>query len=218
MYRITLSAEESVNVYCNLRESTRNWNLGAQFTKLRGWLAVQRRNNGTLNFDRSWTDYQKGFGDLDGDFWLGNEVLFRLINSSQSRVLVFIRYYAKSYSYYYRFFMRDIKMKNATEGYQLLYSGSSYTTVIGNMGPKSRSHFATNDNTTFHDERCPPVNGGWWYTSYPRCKLRDQNPNSRYTTLTTDQGEQYLGLIAPNGDINITGSEVLMHIVRSSEP
>ena len=32
---------------------------------------IQRRVNGNVSFDRDWADYQAGFGELDGDFWLG---------------------------------------------------------------------------------------------------------------------------------------------------
>jgi len=32
---------------------------------------IQRRINASLDFDRSWTEYRYGFGDVDGNFWLG---------------------------------------------------------------------------------------------------------------------------------------------------
>jgi ficolin len=31
----------------------------------------QRRMNGKADFFRSWLEYQKGFGDLEKEFWLG---------------------------------------------------------------------------------------------------------------------------------------------------
>ena len=37
-----------------------------------GWIVIQRRvPNGTVNFYRGWKDYEKGFGDLDSEFWYG---------------------------------------------------------------------------------------------------------------------------------------------------
>ena len=37
-----------------------------------GWIVIQRRlPGGTENFTRNWQDYENGFGDLSGEFWLG---------------------------------------------------------------------------------------------------------------------------------------------------
>lgn len=41
-------------------------------TEGRGWTVIQRNKNGSLvNFNRSWNDYEKGFGDLNTEFWYG---------------------------------------------------------------------------------------------------------------------------------------------------
>uniref|UniRef100_A0A8C3J7E5 Fibrinogen alpha chain n=1 Tax=Calidris pygmaea TaxID=425635 RepID=A0A8C3J7E5_9CHAR len=48
-----------------------------QDTTLGGWLLVQQRMDGSVNFNRTWQDYKRGFGSVDGrgrgEFWLGNE-------------------------------------------------------------------------------------------------------------------------------------------------
>ena len=37
-----------------------------------GWIVIQRRvNGGTENFYLDWEAYEQGFGDLEGEFWLG---------------------------------------------------------------------------------------------------------------------------------------------------
>ena len=36
-----------------------------------GWLVIQRRKDGTVDFNRDWVDYEDGFGSLSGEFWFG---------------------------------------------------------------------------------------------------------------------------------------------------
>jgi len=56
------ASERSVRVYC-------------QFDDAGSWLVVQRRVDGSESFDRNWRDYSSGFGDLDLNFWIGNDYL-----------------------------------------------------------------------------------------------------------------------------------------------
>lgn len=40
----------------------------------------QHRSGGSTGFYQNWDAYKEGFGDLNGDFWLGNEKLHYLTN------------------------------------------------------------------------------------------------------------------------------------------
>ena len=42
----------------------------------------QRRHDGSVDFYRIWADYAAGFGDLDGEFWLGNEDIHAITNTT----------------------------------------------------------------------------------------------------------------------------------------
>ncbi|MCJ8750115.1 hypothetical protein PDJAM_G00258960 [Pangasius djambal] len=65
-----VKAPTSFLVYCEIDSSGR------------GWTVLQRRRDGSVNFNRNWIPYKEGFGYLSPDdsteFWLGNEKIHLL--------------------------------------------------------------------------------------------------------------------------------------------
>ena len=147
-----------------------------------GWTVFQRRIDGTVNFYRNWTEYKNGFGDLNGNFWLGVEKIHRLTKANHGTILRI-----------------DIRHKNGNNGsavyttfrvnkeifkYRLLVRGYS-----GNAGDLLTYHnkmfFSTfdvdNDNKT--SQNCArDYKGGWWYRDCHISNLNGQYPISDGST------------------------------------
>ena len=50
-----------------------------------GWIVIQRNKvlNSLVDFNKNWTDYEKGFGDLNTEFWYGLEEIYCLTQRGQ---------------------------------------------------------------------------------------------------------------------------------------
>ncbi|XP_022111615.1 uncharacterized protein LOC110990830 [Acanthaster planci] len=75
--------QNGLQVYCDMKKDESRW-MGLQG----GWIVFQRRQDGSVNFTRSWAEYRDGFGNLTGEFWLGNEYLRQLTGEGRWELLV----------------------------------------------------------------------------------------------------------------------------------
>ena len=54
----------------------------------KGWTVMQRRVDDSVDFERPWADFAAGFGDLDGNLWLGLDYIHRITSSEDHKLKV----------------------------------------------------------------------------------------------------------------------------------
>ena len=74
-----------------------------------GWTVIQRRLDGSVDFYLGWSQYKSGFGDLNGEFWLGLDKIHRLTKSGLNVLRVDLMDFqnAQAYAQYTTFNISD---------------------------------------------------------------------------------------------------------------
>lgn len=156
----------------------------------KAWLVIQRRNGGLTDFNQNWDKYKEGFGDLQHDFWYGNEKIHQLTKNKPNGMMIKIiitdtRRFVKSALY------ENFTIAGEEENYKankdlVFKAGSSGFQKIANM------MFSTKDreNDFQKDKHCAlELEGGWWYSGY---NCGDVLINGKNWTNTQNDGIRWL--------------------------
>lgn len=129
------------------------------------WTVIQRRDNYSIqyNFNASWEDYKHGFGDLNRDFWIGNEFL-HLFSQKHNLILRIELQDFENNSVWAEY--DTFKIDSEGNNYRLSVSG--YTgNASDSFSVHSGSYFSTFDKTNDEAPECCPCavsyGGGWWF-------------------------------------------------------
>ncbi|WAR30059.1 FBCD1-like protein, partial [Mya arenaria] len=146
----------------------------------------QRRYNGSVDFYRNFSDYEDGFGNVNGEHWLGLRKIYEMTNTGE---------------YELRIDIKDINGLNAFEVYSafeldlalIIHStleagqvSGRFTLADPTYGENGMS-FSTKDRDLDHNfDNCViDYHGGWWYN---QCCTK--NLNGLYNT-TPDSLSSY---------------------------
>ena len=144
-----------IQVYCELNASS-------------GWILFQRRQNGSVNFTHNWAGYRDGFGDLDGEHWLGNANLHAITTARPYKLRVDLEDWEgnTAFAEYSTF-----SVASEVDGYQLSvsgYSGTAGDSITDPGNSNSGMMFSTPDR----DQDTNGINcaltfnqAGWWYSN-----------------------------------------------------
>ena len=145
-----------------------------------GWIVIQRNKRySAVSFDREWTDYEKGFGDLNTEFWYGLEEIHCLTQRGQWEMRVDYQKNDKSWTYLH---YNQFSVGSANEEYPLTVGGFtgqgtdqfSYPS-FGQNGMK----FTTldKDNDKWSGNCGDHYKSGWWHNRCYWININKQPPS-----------------------------------------
>lgn len=135
-----------------------------------GWVVIQRRILGDVDFYRGWLDYKRGFGALFGDFWLGNEIIHNLTSNGEFELRIDLSYNGGSAFAQYGSFSIGDEARN----YALSVSKFSGTAGDSLSSVHNGAAFSTKDrdNDKWGNNCAISYTGAWWYNA---CHLSNLN-------------------------------------------
>jgi len=139
------------------------------------WTVFQRRMDGTVSFYRRYEDYKSGFGNAEGEYWLGLENLYHLTyRRTELRVDMedFSAIGSSAFAQYFSF-----EVDSEAYGYMLhvdrFQDGGAGDSLSHHNGQKFSAPDFDQDSSALH---CAKDNlGGYWYGN---CDT--SNPNGLY--------------------------------------
>ena len=147
------NTNDSFNVYCDME------------TDGGGWTVLLKRQDGSVDFYRNWTDYKSGFGNLDGEYWLGLDNMYLLTHQSggppQLRVDLADWEGNTAFAKYDQFLVGD-----EDSNYTLYVSGyQSNSTTGDSLTYHNSQRFSTpdRDNDAGSGHCVVTYNAPWWY-------------------------------------------------------
>ena len=134
-----------------------------------GWLVVQRRKDGSVDFNRTWLEYEDGFGKLTGEFWYGLRALHCLTGQGGWEMRMDIKL-ANGTNIFLQY--EQFKVASAKYKYKLTVGGFQGTTTDP-MAYHNGMNFTTkdNDNDPLGGSNCALLygptkpSGGRWFNS-----------------------------------------------------
>uniref|UniRef100_A0A667WLU2 Angiopoietin-1 n=1 Tax=Myripristis murdjan TaxID=586833 RepID=A0A667WLU2_9TELE len=150
VYTIHISPQETKKVYCNME------------TAGGGWTVIQRREDGSVDFQRTWKEYKMGFGTVSAEHWLGNEYVYLLTSQRQYALRVELTDWDghQAFSLYDRFHIGSEK-----HNYRLFLKSHSGTAGRQSSLVIHGADFSTKDmdNDNCMCKCALMLTGGWWF-------------------------------------------------------
>ncbi|GAB0088896.1 Fibrinogen, alpha/beta/gamma chain, C-terminal globular domain [Sergentomyia squamirostris] len=139
------------------------------------WTVIQTRGEFSTkeNFNRSWTDYKYGFGNLENEFWFGNDYIHQLTNEEDQELRVELENYAGKFVWteYQTFYVgpEESQYRLEINGYRGIISDSFLFHNLQNFSTYDRD----SDPNDLDPWPCARSYGsGWWFR---KCGISNLN-------------------------------------------
>ncbi|XP_055610958.1 microfibril-associated glycoprotein 4-like [Uranotaenia lowii] len=127
-----------------------------------GWIVIQNRFDGSVNFYRGWSEYEKGFGDWRSEFWLGLKTIHRITYSQRFELLIRLEDFENvTKDARYDYFV----VSGPEDGYRLKNLGAYSGSAGDSLSPAKDQQFSTLDRNTNsrYGNAGAQFQGAWWY-------------------------------------------------------
>ncbi|RWS23476.1 Techylectin-5B-like protein [Leptotrombidium deliense] len=138
-----------------------------------GWIVIMRRgkfgNSRVTQFNKTWNEYKIGFGQLDDEFWLGNELIHLLTTMNANELQIDLEaengdFISLRYDHF--------EISDESDGYRLkIGKPKSVIPNVEKIASSFRNHnhaaFSTydRDNSGGWANCALKYGGGWWFDS-----------------------------------------------------
>lgn len=149
-----------------------------------GWTVFQRRMDGSVDFYRGWSDYQYGFGELSGEYWLGLDKIHILTNNrpGETHELRVDMTTFKNETYFAQY--SSFRVGDANSKYVMIIGG--YYKGNGNaLYYHNGRRFTTKDQDNDRSKdrnKAITCGGGFWYNERSDCYYASLNGKYLNTT------------------------------------
>jgi len=167
-----------------------------------GWLVIQKRTKlpQQVEFNQDWYTYKKGFGELESEFWIGNEFLHVLTHQRPYQLAIDMKDFEKgAFCATYNWFRIGSERSqyaldigdftgNGTDAFTY-HHGQRFTTL-------------DRDNDLYSSGNCAEsFTGGWWYDRCYDAHLNGMYPeppdrqNASFITWWMHENDQKVPLV-----------------------
>ncbi|XP_073848869.1 uncharacterized protein [Musca autumnalis] len=132
------------------------------------WIVIQRRINGTVSFERDWEDYKNGFGDLNGEFWLGLDKIHALTEPKGSTEFkIEMQDFDNNWRYsHYKSFYVEGESEKYTLRLENFVESNGGDTIPMRYHHNEKFSTYDEDNDRNAEKNCASsFMGGWWHNN-----------------------------------------------------